>query len=318
VPNRFFITTLILLSFSFTSAQEIPLSAGLLFPDVPYAGVTGTGAVTSLGLGTASLLRQLDCGAVGIGAALRPGFASLEAKHAGWVPDFRAGDRSTPAAVFAIEGGDCLQGDPANVDAFHRSGVRLITLMHYTPNDIGDIMTGTARHGGLTPFGRQVVERMQALGMVVDAAHAHPLTLKAVAAIASGPIIDSHTSPAPPAEGGLKLPARMRSWEELEWIARTGGLVCTWPLKAQYGGWQRATIEDWARETVEIKRRIGIEHVALGTDGGGGLPRRVSGYDGYRDLGRLADALMTAGLSAAEVRVYLGGNFVRVFTSCIG
>jgi len=232
--------------------------------------------------------------------------------------DFRAGDRSTPAAVFAIEGGDCLQGDPANVDAFHRSGVRLITLMHYTPNDIGDIMTGTARHGGLTPFGRQVVERMQALGMVVDAAHAHPLTLKAVAAIASGPIIDSHTSPAPPAEGGLKLPARMRSWEELEWIARTGGLVCTWPLKAQYGGWQRATIEDWARETVEIKRRIGIEHVALGTDGGGGLPRRVSGYDGYRDLGRLADALMTAGLSAAEVRVYLGGNFVRVFTSCIG
>jgi membrane dipeptidase len=233
-------------------------------------------------------------------------------------PDFTSGKRSIPAAVVAIEGGDCLEGDLANLDVFYRSGVRLITLMHYTPNDIGDIMTGTARHGGLTPFGRQVVARMQGLGLVVDAAHAHSLTLKDIASVASGPIIDSHTSPAPPVQDGLKPPARMRSWEELEWIARTGGIVCTWPLRTQYGGWQRATIEDWARETVEIKRRIGIEHVALGTDGGGGVPRRVASYDGYRDLGRLADALAAAGLSEGDIRAYMGGNFVRVFTACVG
>jgi membrane dipeptidase len=232
--------------------------------------------------------------------------------------DFATGDRSIPRAVLAIEGGDCLEEAVSNVDAFHRFGVRLITLVHYTPNGIGDIMTGEPRHGGLTPFGRGVVERMQALGMVVDAAHAHPLTLKALVAATARPIIDSHTSPAPPAEGGRQPPARMRSWEELEWIARTGGLVCTWPLKAQYGGWQRATLEDWALETVEIKRRLGIEHVALGTDGGGGLPRRVAGYEGYRDLARLADALSAAGLSEADIRAYLGGNFVRVFTVCAG
>jgi protease-4 len=45
VPNRFFVAALVLLSFSFASSQEIPLSAGLLFPDVPYAGITGTEAV---------------------------------------------------------------------------------------------------------------------------------------------------------------------------------------------------------------------------------------------------------------------------------
>jgi membrane dipeptidase len=232
--------------------------------------------------------------------------------------EFATGDRGTPAAVLAIEGGDCLEGNPANVDAFYQSGVRLVTLMHYTPNDIGDIMTGTPRHGGLTPFGRQVVERMQSLGMVVDAAHAHPLTLRALAAVTAGPIIDSHTSPAPPAQDGVKLPARMRSWEELEWIARTGGLVCTWPLRTQYGAWQRRTIEDWARETAEIKQRLGIEHVALGTDGGGGLPRRVEGFENYRDLGRLAEALAAAGLAEADIRAYMGGNFVRVFRTCVG
>jgi len=232
--------------------------------------------------------------------------------------DFSGGRQGIPAAVVAIEGGDCLEGNPANLDAFYQSGVRLITLMHYTPNDIGDIMTETARHGGLTAFGRQVVARMQGLGMVVDAAHAHPLTLKDIVAVSSGPIIDSHTSPAPPEQPGLKPPGRMRSWEELEWIARTGGIVGTWPLRAQYGTWQRSTVADWARETVEIKRRLGIEHVGLGTDGGGGLPRRVAGYASYRDLIRLVDALAAAGLPDADIRAYMGGNFVRVFAACAG
>jgi membrane dipeptidase len=232
--------------------------------------------------------------------------------------ELAAGTSGVPVAVPAIEGGDCLEGDLTHLDEFHRSGVRLITLMHYTPNDIGDIMTGTPRHQGLTPFGRRVVERMQALGIVVDAAHAHALTLKDIVAAAAGPIIDSHTSPAPAQQGDQKPPARMRSWQELEWIAGTGGLVCTWPLRTSYGDWQRATLDDWARETVEIRGRLGIEHVGLGTDGGGGLPRRVAGYTGYRDLAHLADALAAAGMSEADIRAFMGGNFVRVFARCTG
>lgn len=232
--------------------------------------------------------------------------------------DLAAGRAGVPAAVLAIEGGDCLEGDLAHLEDFHRSGVRLITLMHYTPNDLGDPMTGPVRHGGLTVFGRRVVERMQALGMVVDAAHAAAPMLKDLVAAAAAPVIDSHTSPAPVAVAGLKLPARMRSWQELEWIAGTGGQVCTWPLRTSYGDWQRATLDDWARETVEIRRRLGIEHVGLGTDGGGGLPRRVDGYAGYRDLARLADALAAAGMSEGDIRAYMGGNFVRVFARCAG
>lgn len=232
--------------------------------------------------------------------------------------ELAVGAAGLPVAVPAIEGGDCLEGDLANLDEFHRAGVRLITLMHYTRNDIGDIMTEPARHEGLTVFGRRVVERMQALGIVVDVAHAHPLTLKGIVAVAAGPVIDSHTSPAPAQQGDRKPPARMRSWQELEWIARTGGLVCTWPLRTSYGDWQRATVDDWARETVEIRRRLGIEHVGLGTDGGGGLPRRVDGYAGYRDLGRLADALAAAGMSEGDIRAFMGGNFVRVFARCAG
>lgn len=235
--------------------------------------------------------------------------------------DFTAGDRRTPRAVLSIEGGDCFQGELSKLDAYHQSGVRLVTLMHYTVNDIGDIMTAAPRHNGLTAFGKQIVERMQMLGMMVDVAHAHPLTLKDIAAISSKPLIDSHTSPAPLSrspQNSEKMLQRMRSWGEMEMIAKTGGLICTWPLKCEYGGWKRLTLEDWAQETVEIKRRLGMDHVGLGTDGGGQLPRRVSSFKDYRDLGKLAAALANAGLSGDDIRAYMGGNFLRLFRTCVG
>ena len=235
--------------------------------------------------------------------------------------DFTAGGRRTPRAVLSIEGGDCFQGELSKLDAFHQSGVRLVTLMHYTVNDIGDIMTEAPRNKGLTAFGKQIVERMQRLGMMVDVAHAHPLTLEGIATVSSKPLIDSHTNPAPlsrPPQGSEKMLQRMRSWDEMEMIAKTGGLVCTWPLKSEYGGWQRLSLEDWARETVEIKSRLGMDHVGLGTDGGGQLPRRISSFKDYRDLGKLAAALANAGLSEDDIRAYMGGNFLRVFRTCVG
>jgi hypothetical protein len=74
--------------------------------------------------------------------------------------------------------------------------------MHYTINEIGDIATENPKHKGLTHFGKRVVEKMQEMGMVVDVAHAHSLTLKDIAAISSKPIMDStpvlHLSATPP------------------------------------------------------------------------------------------------------------------------
>ena len=113
-------------------------------------------------------------------------------------------------------------------------GVRSICLMHYTINEIGNIATENPKHNGLTHFGKRVVEKMPEMGMVVGVAHAHSLTLKDIAAINSRPIMDSHTSPAPvgnPSESTEKAIRRMRSWKEMEWVAKTGGVIGTWPLR---------------------------------------------------------------------------------------
>ena len=211
-----------------------------------------------------------------------------------------------PGAILGIEGGDDLKGNLNKLDEFYRAGVRIINLMHYRINEIGDIMTSSPKHMGLTDFGRKVVERMQGLGMIVDVAHAHRLTLKQISEISSAPLIDSHTNPG--------CGRRLRDWEEMELIAKTGGIICTWPLR--YPG--RETFDDWAGEIRLMKKRLGIEHVGLGTDGGGNLPKRISGYKDIRNLLDLATSMKDFELSQDDIAAYMGGNFYRVLKHCIG
>ena len=110
-------------------------------------------------------------------------------------------------AILAIEAGDAIGTEIDRVNEFYNLGVRMITLVHGTVNRSGDNAIGhdmrrysssDSSDGGLTDFGRQVVARMNRLGMVVDVAHASTQTLFDVAAYTRAPIIDSHTSPLPP------------------------------------------------------------------------------------------------------------------------
>ncbi len=227
-----------------------------------------------------------------------------------------------PGAILAIEGGDPLEGKAERVNEFYRLGVRMITVVHYRNNELGDVMRGYGNlnpgpsNHGLTAAGRKVVERMQELGMVVDVAHAHPDTLKMIAAMSGKPIVDSHTSPCPREDSAQC--GRFRTWKDMELVAKTGGVVCTWPLRHQWDMGRRETFLDWAKEIMEMKKRLGIDHVGLGTDGGGGLPRFIEGYRDLRDLTYLMAAMQEVGLARDEIAAYMGGNFYRVLRQCIG
>ncbi len=228
---------------------------------------------------------------------------------------------SPPGAILAIEGGDAVKGTPRTVNEFYGMGVRLMTLVHYRNNEIGDTMrmwrnlSPGPSSNGLTPTGRRVVERMQDLGIVVDVAHAHAATLKQIAEMSSRPLVDSHTNPCS-VEDPLQC-GRSRTWKEMELISKTDGVVCTWPLAYTRGKTIRATFSDWAKEILEMKNRLGIEHVGLGTDGGGDLPSLMDGYRDIGDLLKLVRAMQEVGFSHAEIAAYMGGNFHRVLRSCI-
>lgn len=91
------------------------------------------------------------------------------------------------------------------------------------------------------------------------------------------------------------------------------GVVCLWPLATS----SRQTIADWATEISSIKTNLGIEHVALGTDGRGVLPAMVSGYQSISDLPELADAMREIGLTENDIKAFFGGNMLRILENCI-
>jgi microsomal dipeptidase-like Zn-dependent dipeptidase len=132
-----------------------------------------------------------------------------------------------PGAILAIEGGDPLEGKPERVDEFYQMGVRIITVVHYRNNELGDIMGsyGSMDPGpykdGLTLAGRKVIERMQEVGMVVDVAHAHSKTLRGIVEMNPRNLLDSHTSPCPGED--LKRCHRQRTWKDMELIVKREG-----------------------------------------------------------------------------------------------
>ncbi|MBW1713971.1 MAG: membrane dipeptidase [Deltaproteobacteria bacterium] len=221
---------------------------------------------------------------------------------------------SPPGAILGVEGCDWLEDNLSRVTEAYDNGVRSMTLMHKRTNELGDYQTGETVNGGLTDFGRQVVQTMNSLGMIIDVTHSDHQTLMDVLETSGKPVIDSHTSLVPvwypPSE-----PGRFRNWEEMEAVAAAGGLVCTWPIKItaapDYTG--RETLADWAAEIVAMKEHLGMEHVGLGTDGAGGLPGLVDGYQNAADLPKLRQAMVEAGLSGEDIAAYFGGNFIRFF-----
>jgi len=234
----------------------------------------------------------------------------------------RSEPNGTPGAILSIEGGDPLEGKPDRVNEFYEMGVRVITLIHYRNNELGDVMkpwrklNPGPRNQGLTPAGRKIIERMQEIGMVVDVAHAHVDTLKQMVEVSGKPLIDSHTNLC-----SFEDPSRcnrFRTWKEMEWVAKTGGIVCTWPFAFKKESNSRLTYFDWAKEILEMKRRLGMDHVGLGTDGGGHLSRLIKGYRDVRDLVHLVNAMEEIGFSRDEIAAYMGGNFYRVLRNCIG
>lgn len=256
------------------------------------------------------------------------------------IPKVASATEYVPRAILSVEGAAPIVADltsPNDLNevrnriwTLYEDGVRLITLMHYQANGIGDVMTSDPVNMGLTEMGVAIVEQMIACGMVIDVAHAHIDTLRDIAEIAHSsrkPIIDSHTSPSylndpypDPAWPEKPLKTRLRSWLEIEMIVEKGGLFCTWPLKVSRPGKpsNRETILDWANEILMLKTRYGIKHIGLGTDSGGALPGLVDGWESIMNVTDLSEAMQGVGLKMSDVKAYMGGNLLKVLKKCIG
>src|SRR5580658_3415143 len=98
------------------------------------------------------------------------------------------------AAVLTAEGGHQIDNDLAVLRQYRRMGVLSMTLTHFRNNDWADSSTDKPAHNGLTDFGKQVVQEMNRIGMIVDVSHVSDKTFYDALAVTGKPVILSHSS----------------------------------------------------------------------------------------------------------------------------
>ncbi len=124
------------------------------------------------------------------------------------------------AAVPCIEGGHCINESLAVLRQYHELGMRYITLTHFNTNTWADASTDAARNNGLSLFGRDVIQEMNRLGMVVDISHVSDKTFWDAIEVTKQPIMASHSS----AWALAQHPRNMKD-DMLRAVATNGGVV---------------------------------------------------------------------------------------------
>lgn len=218
--------------------------------------------------------------------------------------DRRAGDRGRVAALLATEGLHPLEGRLENLDRLYDAGFRIAGITHYFDNEVGGSAHGLDK-GGLTPFGRQVVARLEEKRMLIDLAHASPAVIDEVLAMATRPVLFSHGG----VQGTCPGPRNL-SDDQLRRIAANGGLV-------GIGFWDIAVCDTTVAAIVNAIRYtaglIGVEHVALGSDFNGTV-RTAFDASG---LPMLTEGLLAAGFNEGEIAAIMGENVRRLLLASL-
>jgi membrane dipeptidase len=98
------------------------------------------------------------------------------------------------ACLLGMEGGHSMENSLAVLRALYDLGARYMTITHGKNLDWADSATDDEQHGGLTPFGEDVIREMNRLGMLVDLSHVSADAMRDAIAVARAPVIFSHSS----------------------------------------------------------------------------------------------------------------------------
>ena len=216
----------------------------------------------------------------------------------------RAASSGTHGALLAIEGLHALDGKLESVDSLFAYGFRMMGLTHFFDNAVAASAHGVT-HGGLTPLGRQVISRMEALHIIVDLAHASPQTVTETLAIAKRPVVVSHTGVAATCPGPRNL-----TDDQLRAVAANGGVVGIGYWDAAVCTLGAASIVKAIRHAVDVAV---VDHVGLGSDFDGATATPFA-TDG---LAEITQALLDQRFTPEEIRKIMGGNVMRLLAETL-
>ncbi len=235
--------------------------------------------------------------------------------------------------IMSWESGRAARHDLDLLRAAYRLGLRCSTITHNeggtteylsfglqgTPSpcrycELSDRDTFRRMSLGLTDFGKAAVKEMNALGILVDIAHANDAAIDDIFKLTTKPVISSH--------GGafaLCPHSRCSTDEQIEAIAASGGLLSV----ILFGKFiakppKRGSVKVVVDHIEYVAELVGIQHVGIGTDFDGLMPGQWPVIRSADELPRITDEMVRRGFSEADIRKVWGENYLRVFKATIG
>ena len=250
----------------------------------------------------------------------------------------RAFRRGRIGSVIGMEGGHVIENSLGALRAYYDLGARYMTLTHNVTLDWADAAVDSARHGGLSPFGEEVVREMNRLGMLVDLSHVSPATMSDALNVTEAPVIFSHSSARAlanvprnvpdsilrrlPANGGVVMVTFVPGFISQDLVnhavarRRFGADTAS----AAFREWlaanprPRATLSQVADHIDHIRRVAGVDHVGIGGDFDG-ISEVIAGLEDVSTYPRLFAELARRGWSDADLRKLAGENVLRAWAT---
>ncbi len=268
---------------------------------------------------------------------------------------YRAFKERKLACMSGVEGGHMIEDDLDKLDSFYKRGVRYMTLTwnnstswaSSAKDESGATVPNPQK--GLNEFGRQVVRRMNQLGMIVDISHVGEQTFWDVMQTTTKPVIASHSS-----VYAICPVFRNLKDDQIRAVAKNGGVIqvnfYSGFLDSSYlkranafmsrhrqeydslsglrtPGYEMNAIfsRKYPEEAAALRpplsllidhidyiaKLVGVDYVGLGSDFDG-IESAPQGLEGVQDYPRITEALVKRGYPAADIKKILGGNFMRV------
>jgi membrane dipeptidase len=215
-------------------------------------------------------------------------------------------------ALIGMENGYVIGKDLSLLEHYREQGARYLTLVHNGHNDIGDSAQPQARladvqeeHGGLSAFGEEVIRELNRLGIIVDISHVSRQTMLDATSLSTAPVIASHSG----VKAVFDHPRNLDD-EQLLALKQNGGVVqlVAFDVYLKQGG--GATISDFVDHIDHAVQLIGIDHVGISSDFGGG-----GGIQGWTNAGETFNVtreLVRRGYSEADIGKIWSGNTLRI------
>jgi len=200
--------------------------------------------------------------------------------------------------LIGTEGSHALDGKLENIQVLFDAGFRMMSLQHFFDNKLGGSLHGVSQ-AGLSEFGKQALQKMQALNIIVDVAHSSEQVVRDVLSVSTRPLVVSHTGFKGHCDTARNIPDKL-----MQAIATNGGLIAVGYWPGAICGTHPKKIAQAITYGISL---VGDDHVALGSDFDGSVTVAIDASE----LAAITHELLVLNVPESSIRKVMGLNMLR-------